>query len=157
MRGKFFASSAAPRAIRVLAAGVSMLLAAVSAAQADGWYAALGAGWSAPSAIAFRIDSSAASASGKLRLDDNVSMDVAAGYGLTIPVRLEGELLLSSFDSKDLNLGNGSVPNRLSGRADINTLFANGLYDIPLSRILTLSLGGGVGAARFSPIRSGIA
>jgi opacity protein-like surface antigen len=66
-------------------------------------------------------------------------------------VRLEGELRFAAFSSEALRPGNGGAAVPLRGRVDMDSLFANAFYDIPLTDIFGLSVGGGIGAARFSP------
>jgi opacity protein-like surface antigen len=138
-------------AIGGLVAGSPLLFLGAAPAQAEGWYAGFGAGWSVPDDSAFRTRLPAGAASGELSLNGGVSMDVAVGYRLTLPVRLETEFRFASFDGEKLNFGSRGNSTALSGRTDVNSIFVNALYDIPLTDIFGLSVGGGVGAARFSP------
>ncbi|MGQ0741232.1 MAG: OmpA family protein [Alphaproteobacteria bacterium] len=125
------------RAILAMSAAF-LLLAGPAAAQTQGWYLGLGAGWHNADDVDF---STSGFGSGTIGLDDGAAFIGALGYKWPGGLRLEVE---GGFANPDASGG-------LRGDIDETTLLANVAYDIPLGHWVSLTLGGGAGIAWVDP------
>jgi outer membrane protein OmpA-like peptidoglycan-associated protein len=132
-----------PRTI-LLAAIASVLFASPSPAQTGGWYLGLGGGWTGIDSVKFAAPPTGQT-NGNITFSDSGAVYIASGYRFDIPFRVEGEVQYTDFSSSLLRLPGGS--SNASGDMGLTSFFFNGLYDWPLSKHFSLSLGAGVGAA----------
>jgi opacity protein-like surface antigen len=129
------------------AAAASALALAAMPAAAQGWYAQVNVGGTvktkADARLSFTPDDTAfdpSSLSGDGDIKEGFGVGAAAGYALGNGVRLEGETFYTSNDLGGVeDLGVGSVKLQHMG------VFANLLYDIPVSGAFQPYVGGGVG------------
>ena len=115
------------------------LLTGPAAAQAEGWYLGLGAGWDNPNNTHFLVSNGGGN--GSINTRDTAAYSGAVGYEWGSGWRLELE---PSYTDPKVSSG-------LHGDIQETSLFANLAYDIPLARWVSLTLGAGAGAAWVSP------
>jgi OmpA-OmpF porin, OOP family len=130
----------------ILLAGIlSVACAGTAAAQGSGWYLGLGAGWTTLDPVKFNIAPPLGPLGGDTTFEDGAAVYLAGGYRFDMPFRVEGEIHYADFSSSRLRIGSASAVS--SGDVGMTSFLINGLYDFPLSRHFSLSLGAGVGAA----------
>jgi opacity protein-like surface antigen len=130
----------------ILLAGMAAVFCAQPAnAQGSGWYLGLGAGWSTLDPVKFNVAPPLGPLDGNITFEDAASVYLAAGYRFDPPIRVELQVNYADFGSSQLRIGSGTAVS--SGDVGVTSFMVNGLYDIPLSRHFSLSLGAGVGAA----------
>src|ERR1700744_2960538 len=121
-------------------AGTSALMLATPALAGEGWYLGLGAGWdtlNSPRMIGAGID-------GKLSTDDTAIVSGTLGYKMPdTPFRFEIESAWDRHSTGDFTTGALTLPS--SGHAEVRSLMANALYDIPVMPRLKFSVGAGAG------------
>lgn len=117
---------------------------------ATGFYVGLGGGWTELGSTKFTLTSPILPATGDINFSDTGAVDVAAGYKFRFPVRLETEILYADYNVNEL-VQNGFAPAPLHGDAKNASIFANAIWDIPLSRQFSFNFGAGVGGAWFDP------
>ena len=123
----------------ILLSGVAVfLLAGPAAAQTQGWYLGLGAGWNNPSNIDFNAGPGV---HGSVQMKDSAAYIATIGYKWRNGIRLELE---PGYADPDVGSG-------LKGDVQQTTLFANLAYDIPLARWVSLTLGAGAGMGWVDP------
>jgi outer membrane protein OmpA-like peptidoglycan-associated protein len=129
----------------ILLAGIAtVLLASPVAAQTNGWYLGLGGGWTGIDSVKFAAPPTGQTV-GNITFSDSGAVYVASGYRFELPFRVEGEVQYTDFGSSLLRIGNGS--SEAGGGMRLTSFLINGLYDWPLSRRFSFSLGAGVGGA----------
>jgi outer membrane protein OmpA-like peptidoglycan-associated protein len=121
-------------------ASASALMLATPALAGEGWYLGLGAGWdtlNSPSLIGAGID-------GKLATKDSAIISGTVGYKMPdAPFRFEIETAWDRHSTGSFTTGGLSFPS--SGHAEVRSLMANALYDVPLTERLDFSIGAGAG------------
>jgi outer membrane protein OmpA-like peptidoglycan-associated protein len=121
-------------------ASASALMLATPALAGEGWYLGLGAGWdnlSSPKLVGAGID-------GKLSTDDSAIISGTVGYKMPdMPFRFEIESAWDRHNTGDFTTGALSFPS--SGHAEVRSLMANALYDVPIMPRLKFSVGAGAG------------
>jgi opacity protein-like surface antigen len=129
--------------------GLGALAATQAQAESNGWYLGLGIGWSALQTSRGDLGPPSGPATAKISWGDSVAANGTAGYKFQdFPIRLEGELRYSNYSAHNLDFG-PTIP--LNGSADVWSVFANALYDIPVADNFAITLGAGIGAADFGP------
>jgi OOP family OmpA-OmpF porin len=128
------------------------VLAALTAAQANpqGWYLGLGGGWTALESVGYVLASPAGPRQARLEFGDNGTFAASAGYRFPGPLRVEAEFGFADYRAKFLHAA-GLPDSPLSGGMSTVSFITNAAYDIPLSPLLALSLGLGLGISEVDP------
>jgi opacity protein-like surface antigen len=114
------------------------------------WYLGFGAGWTTLGSVGFELHAPTAPQSGKIDFGDNAAVDLTGGYRFEMPLRLETEIHFADYDASKFR-PQGAGATALGGDVSNLAIFANAIYDFPVSDDILLSAGFGLGADQFDP------
>ena len=119
-------------------------------AHPQGWYLGLGGGWTSLASVNYAIAPPAAPLQSKVDFGDNKTLGASVGYRFQTPLRVEADFGFADYRAKFLR-PTGLSGSSVSGGITTASFVTSAVYDIPVWRQFSISLGFGLGAAEVDP------
>lgn len=128
----------------------AMALPTAANARPEGWYLGIGGGWTSLASVNYAIAPPAPPLHSKVDFDDNGTFGASVGYRFAIPLRVEADFGFADYRANFLR-PIGQPGSAVGGGISTASFVTSAIYDIPVWRQLSLSLGFGLGAAEIDP------